>query len=286
MTRPTRAHPDTQTADSELPPRVAAFLAAYEAGPGAITAQQETGLVDLAPAVERMDVVDDPFVHGTIDTFLPGELHEAVLRHWPEESALAAVTLPSDGGPSADYLGSRKTKLLEQWGDGAADGASAETWNHVSLALRAPAFVRRLFTRFAAVVEDHLAQQNLDAATAGRPGFKLYANFDHGAKEALGAHVDALRKILTIVVYLDLTGDTTGESPHRWGTALYEAQPGAVKPVRFSPNAERPVARQIEFAANRAFVMPNTSRALHGVAGGQAGVARRTLMCGYWLLSK
>src|SRR5690348_16103211 len=148
MTRPTPAHPEPHTAHSAVPPRVAAFLAAYEAGPGAIKARQRSGLIDLAPAVERMDVGDDPFVHGTIDTFLPPEVHEAVLRHWPEESALAAVTLPGSDGPGADYLGSRKTKLLENWGDAAADGASAETWNQVSLALRAPAFVRRVFTRF------------------------------------------------------------------------------------------------------------------------------------------
>src|SRR5436305_11321453 len=98
MTRPTHAHPEPHTTDSAVPPRLAAFLAAYEAGPGAITAQQQSCLIDLAPAVERMDVVDDPFVHGTIDTFLPPELHEAVLRHWPEESALAAVTLPGSDG--------------------------------------------------------------------------------------------------------------------------------------------------------------------------------------------
>ena len=99
----------------------------------------------------------------------------------------------------------------------------------------------------------------------------------------MGAHVDALTKLLTIVIYLDLSGAITDGSPGLWGTALYGEDQSTAQPLQFTPNAGMPVARQIEFAPNRAFIMPNRAGALHGVGGGEAGVTRRTLMCGYYL---
>jgi hypothetical protein len=273
---------DRRDASAPLPPRVAAFLASYETGPGATTVEQARELIDLSGSVGRMRVLDSPFQVGTIDGFLPEGLYQAVLQDWPVESALAEVSLPSDGEAGA-YFGSRKTKLLENWAAGDSGSPGAETWNRVCLALRAPAFVRSLFTRFSDVIDANLETLNL--TVSGMPGFRLYANFDHGAKEALGAHVDALRKLLTIVIYLDLSGALTDDSRQRWGTALYDIVAGTIKPLSFSANANQIVAHQIEFAPNRAFIMPNTSRALHGVAGGQMRVTRRTLMCGYWLAS-
>jgi hypothetical protein len=274
---------DRQDASATLPPRVAAFLASYETGPGATTAEQASDLIDLSESVGRMRVLDSPFRFGTIDGFLPEELYQTVLRDWPAMSALAEVSLPSDGEPGRAYFGSRKTKLLENWAASDSGSPEAATWNRVCLALRAPAFVRSLFTRFSDVIEANL--ETLKVSASSMPSFKLYANFDHGAKEALGAHVDALRKLLTIVVYLHLSGALTDNSRQLWGTALYNTEAGTVRPLNFSANADHMVAHQIEFAPNRAFVMPNTSRALHGVAGGQMGVMRRTLMCGYWLTS-
>jgi hypothetical protein len=280
MTHDTSTAQDRRGASLTLHPRVAAFLAAYEAGPGAMTAEQTDELIDLTDSMKRMHVLDSPFMFGTIDGFFPDEIFQAVLRDWPAESALATVALQAEGDPATDYFGSRKTKLLENWAAGVGCPYS-ETWNRVSSALRAPALVRSMFARFADVIESNL--DSLNVSTSNIPSFKLYANFDQGVKEALGAHVDALCKLLTIVVYLDLSGDLTDESARSWGTALYDAKPGAVEPLSFSSNADHSVAHQIEFAVNRAFVMPNTSRALHGVAGGQKGVLRRTLMCGYWL---
>lgn len=148
-------------------------------------------------------------------------------------------------------------------------------------ALRRPAFVRGLFSAFSGVIEGNLAGLGPDAAQP--PCFKLYANVDAGTSEALGAHVDALTKLLTIVIYLDLAGDVTSGSPDSWGTALYPRDPGTARPLQFTPNAGLPVATQVKFAPNRAFVMPNTPGALHGVSGGEDGVTRRTLMCGYYL---
>ena len=264
--------------------RVTAYLDAYQTGPGALPPGPAAGLTDLAGALGRMRVEHLPFTHATIDAFLPDEMYRAVLRDWPAEAGLAPVVLPGPGGAARDYVGSRTTKLLEDWGARGVGSPGTGTWKQVSLALRSPLFVRSLFACFSDIIDANLA--SLPGGPRGFPGFKLYLNCDQGADEALGAHVNALRKLLTIVIYIDLKGPLTGESPQLWGTTLYQAEPGSVTPVHFSPNAGHSAAQRISFAANRAFIMPNDSRALHGVAGGQDGVTRRALMCGYWLLSE
>jgi hypothetical protein len=229
-----------------------------------------------------MKITEAPFKHGTIDGFLPDDLYQDVLRDWPDRAALSTVSLPQgEDLASSSYLGSRKTKLLENWAD--ENRNEVATWNRLSLSLREQNFVRALFTRFSGVIEDNLIALNPSRDSV--VSFKLYANFDQGEKEALGAHVDALRKLLTIVVYLDLEGPLNEASSELWGTTLYEADGDAIKPVRFSSNSDHRVGRKIAFSPNRAFVMPNTSSALHGVTGGQKGVMRRTLMCGYWLMA-
>ncbi|WP_331757845.1 hypothetical protein OIE82_35395 (plasmid) [Streptomyces althioticus] len=269
----------SRAADSQdLPPTVAAFLASYEKGPGSLAAGQNARQTDLVQALPRMQVFDSPFTFGTIDDFLPDGLYQAVLRDWPESSAFNPVAKFVDGRPDA-YFGNRKERIVENWAAG--DELDASTWNEVRLALRHPDFVRALFTRFAGTIEENLSTLDLDVLHTS--SFKLYANVDAGVSEALGAHVDALPKLLTIVVYLDLTGPVSEFSPDRWGTALYAMKPGEIQPLAFTANADHIVAHQIQFQPNRAFVMPNTSRALHGVAGGEDGVQRRTLMCGYWL---
>lgn len=252
-------------------PRVAQFLTGYAQGPGAVAAG---GTADFAATLGRTAVTDKPFVVATIDDFLPGDLYRSVLAEWGAIS-LEPVTLSG-----AEYVGSRKGAQLLRWTpDRVADGM-VTAWDKVADAARSAAFACALFARFAPVVEANLAHPDL--ADAANPGFVLWANQDHGADEALGAHLDGGHKLLTVVLYLDLDGPTTPESNRLWGTALYDAEPGEVKPVEFSANASRNPAGHVEFRANRAFVMPNINHALHGVAGGQEGVTRRSLMWGYW----
>lgn len=255
-------------------PLAAAYLDRYAAGPG--TAPATAPAADLTPALGRMSVRREPFTFATVDDFLPLDLYVAVLAGWPPDSDFTAVALD---GVSPGYFGTRKQMTAENTATGVTAGAPALT--AARAALRNPAFARALFTAFAGVIEDNLA--GLGPAAGDPACFKLYANVDAGNSEALGAHVDALTKLLTIVIYLDLAGAVTSASPARQGTALYPRDPAAARPLQFTPNAGLPVATQVEFAPNRAFAMPNTPGALHGVSGGEDGVTRRTLMCGYYL---
>jgi len=142
---------------------------------------------------------------------------------------------------------------------------------------RNPRFVRALFERFADTIEGRLAL--LDPV--GEPGFTLWANTDNGTAEALGAHLDHIRQLLTVVLYLDLEGAVSAESPRLWGTSLYDAGGEDVSHAYFRPGATLLSGGYAAFQTNRAFVMPNSARALHGVSGGEEGVTRRTLMWGY-----
>ncbi|MGW4799835.1 hypothetical protein ACWEPC_46205 [Nonomuraea sp. NPDC004297] len=259
-------------------PLVEDFLTRYEQGPGAL--EEFTGVpeTDLAPTLDRMRVLERPFAVATIDDFLPESLYQDVLRDWPAADAFAAVTGLPGAAPTA-YIGERRQRIVDN--ALAGDGLAGDTWLRLRLALRHPRFVRGLFTRFAGTVERNLAAPDLSGLDTAN--FKLYANLDAGVSDALGAHVDALPKLLTIVVYLDLKGAVTPDSATRWGTALYPAQAGDVQPLTFTSNADHQAVHQLGFAPNRAFVMPNAPDALHGVLGGEPGVQRRTLMCGYWL---
>ncbi|MCG5219213.1 hypothetical protein [Streptosporangium sp. KLBMP 9127] len=274
----TARHAATDGAAAPAYPLVEDFLTRYEQGPGALDEFAGVPEIDLAPTLDHMRVLERSFTVATIDDFLPETLYQDILRDWPAAEAFAAVTgLP--GAASTAYIGERRQRIVDN--SLAGDGLSGATWLRLRLALRHPRFVRGLFTCFADTVERNLA--TLDLSSLDTTNFKLYANLDAGVSDALGAHVDALPKLLTIVVYLDLKGAVTPDSATRWGTALYSAQPGAVRPLTFTSNADHQAVHQLDFAPNRAFVMPNAPHALHGVLGGEPGVERRTLMCGYWL---
>ncbi|WBC01102.1 hypothetical protein [Micromonospora sp. WMMA1976] len=264
----------TTTADRSLDrkqfPRVAAFLDAYAEGPGQ---NDDSVAFDLRHTIDRAAVTTAPFEVATIDEFLPPELYNAVLDEWHTYD-IKPVNLPG-----SKYVGSRQGTRLMNWTRD-EPGTSTATWGKLADVLRSASFTSALFTRFAPTVEANLSHPDVaDAATAG---FMMWANQDHGADEALGAHIDGLHKLLTIVLYLDLQGPTTPDSNRLWGTTLYDIEPDSLKTVDFSPNAAHRPAGVVEFRPNRAFVMPNSSNALHGVAGGQEGVTRRSLMWGYW----
>jgi hypothetical protein len=265
----------TPTSARRGTPRLDAFLDSFAAGPAA--SDESAG---LSAAVGRMQAGALPFPHGVIDGFWPEELYQAVQRDWPQEGFVTPAIPSAIGGPSG-YVGSHATKLLESRQPGESAYAPQGTWTRVSQALRHPAFVQNLFTAFAGAVEENLAAGD----GTGVPGFRLYLSRDRGADEALGAHVDALRKLLTVVIYVGLDGTVDEHSQQAWGTSLYGTDDGPVVPLEFSRNDARNPEARIAFAPNRAFVMPNTSHSLHGVAGGQEGVTRRTIMCGYWLFS-
>lgn len=255
-------------------PRMEAYLAAYEQGPGRLASSEAAEVANLDQALNGLQESSEPFTIAVVDNFLPPELYSAALRGWPSAASFDPVAAAAPNG----YVGSRRGTLLEDWKEGQA--CDTYPWNRIRHALRETRFVRRLFGRFPDVVEATLGDPDVAALT--QPNFRLYANLDTGSQEALGAHVDALAKLLTIVIYLDLSGTTGPGSEKSWGTALYETQT-AISPLTFSANAGRTVAHHVEFRPNRAFIMPNSLRSLHGVAGGEEGVMRRTLMCGYWL---
>ena len=145
--------------------------------------------------------------------------------------------------------------------------------------LREPEFVAELFAKFPDAMETALSA--LGDVTC-EPGFRLHVCQDNGQQDALGAHLDGLHKLLTIVVYVELDGSVTSESADLWGTALYDVEARAIGPMKFAPNADYEPSVRVQFRPNRAFVMPNSRKSLHGVAGGEPDVARRSLMCGYW----
>ena len=251
------------------------FLATYMANPRHRPTPEDS---TLQGAADRMSIHTAPFTHGVIDDFLPSKLYDDVVAAWPGHGVLTAVSLPGNG----HYVGSRHAHLLENEDGRSSDTLTGHPWDTVRSALRSAALLSSLAERFSATLEHNLAAlpTPTDARTAT---FKLWANQDEGKSEALGAHVDDLRKILTIVVYLQLSGDTDADSARRWGTALYDGERARTAPMAFSANSSHTPVAHVEFAANRAFVMPNAASALHGVAGGQDGVTRATLMCGYWL---
>ncbi|GIF75633.1 hypothetical protein [Asanoa siamensis] len=262
--------------DTSRYPRVAAYLDAYCSGPGAGT-ENEPHAAELAFSIGRARVSQEPFTVATVDGFLPDPLYQDVLRDWPQLT-LNPVNV---GGGSAKHVGSRHSAGLQSWKPETVD--TPDTWGSLARLTRSAPLTRALFTRFADVVEDNLAHPDVRNIT--QPGFRLWANQDRGQAEALGAHVDSLPKLLTIVLYLDLRGPTTDESTRRWGTTTYAIAPDEVETVSFSPNTGRTPAGHIYFRPNRAFIMPNCSSALHGVTGGEAGVTRRSLMWGYWLIT-
>ncbi|MFI2790408.1 hypothetical protein [Kitasatospora sp. NPDC018614] len=256
-------------------PRLARYLDGYQR---VIGADIPAGAAELLPALNRLSMHDDPFPFATVDDFLPEDLYRSILANWPSQSGFDPVARFVEGQPKA-YLGSRKERIIENFAGSDAPMAT-ETWNRTRLALRHPEFVRSLFERFADPLEEHLGLDRL--LDRKQPNFKLYANQDTGATEALGAHLDAAPKLLTIVVYLQLEGDTDETSVNRYGTALYECRAGEHDFLNFSSNAAHRTAHQVQFAPNRAFIMPNSPVSLHGVAGSQDGVLRKTLMTGYW----
>jgi hypothetical protein len=259
-------------------PQVNAFLEAYSVQPATGTPVTGGDVIDLTETVDRMHVEYSPFTYGIIDEFLPKAIYDAILREWPVETEFGRVEMSA--APEATELGSRRVLLIEDTSDPDRVPA-AGVWHRVADALRAPSFVRGLFARFADVIDTNLA--TLGDVTAKTPIFRLNRCHDHGEKDALQAHLDAAWKLLTIVVYLDLRGAVNEDSEQLWGTSLYHTEAGAVRPLLFTPNADHELAARVGFVPNRAFVMPNSSNALHGVAGGQVGVHRRTLMCGYRL---
>jgi hypothetical protein len=256
---------------------VAEFLDEYEAEFGSLTPEQRSQELDLSPSLANMQVTDTPYTVASVDNFLPAGLFNSVQKYWPEPQEHEDVKLDE----AVPYLGSRQTKLVETRAGEAEDVEAAGVWNTLALTLRSPRFVRPLFERFSSVVEENLA--NLGSGKQLKSGFRLYLNFDRGTNEALGAHIDALRKLMTIVVYVDISGPLDDKSAELWGTTLYFNEAGSIKPVKFSRNTEHEVAGHILFRPNRAFIMPNAANALHGVVGGQQGVVRRTVMCGYWV---
>jgi hypothetical protein len=249
-----------------------AYLASYQASESLRPAPLGQG--SLVASARRMQVYDTPFSYGVIDGFLPESDYRAVIAAWPPQGELAQVSLPGSG-----YVGSRTAKVIDDRRAAALPAAQSSAWAGISSMLREPEFVSELFTRFADVIGTTLAA--LDTPSC-EPGFRLYLCQDKGEQEALGAHIDGMHKLLTIVVYISLDGPVTSESPELWGTTLYDIEPRAVGPIEFAPNAGHVPSTRVRFGPNRAFIMPNSRKALHGVAGGQRNVTRRSLMCGYW----
>jgi hypothetical protein len=225
-----------------------------------------------------MRVHDTPFPYGVIDDFLPRRDYAAALAAWPAPADLSPVTIPGSA-----YLGSRAAKVVEERRGTCPPPVTDPPWAGISAQLRDPELVMALFARFQDTIDSGIAAIG---SPYGEPGFRLHLCQDQGPQEALGAHLDGMHKLLTIVVYMELAGDVTADSPEIWGTALYDSEPRPAGPIEFAPNSVHVAHTRINFQPNRAFVMPNSRKALHGVVGGQEGVTRRSIMCGYWAFGK
>lgn len=259
------------TFDAEKFPHVARFLARYATHFDADGA--DVNEHDLSAAVKHMVVREDPFPTATIDDLLPQQLLSEVRQSWSE----LVFWDPADLQRPASFIGTRAVLRLQRTGDPDAVPPPGTVWEQMAQAARDPRFMRPLFEQFADVIESRLA--TLDPV--GEPGFTLWANTDNGTAEALGAHLDFIRQLLTVVLYLDLEGAVSAESPRLWGTALYQATGENVGQAEFRSGEDLVGGGYAAFQPNRAFIMPNSASALHGVAGGEEGVTRRTLMWGY-----
>ncbi|MFC9472716.1 hypothetical protein ACFTS5_11020 [Nocardia sp. NPDC056952] len=261
-----------------LPPEVSAFREHFVAGRADFA---EASIRDHAKDIaSRLTVFDNPFIAGVVDDFFPPDLYDRLVSNWPATKDIPSVDLSA---VARNYSVSERRGLrLDQADDTRSASFSGGPWPAVRAFFESPTLVSGLVTRFAGEIQDQIA--TLDGRS-GDPEYKLWLNYDAGSLEALGAHVDHPRKLLTIVVYIGLDGAIDKSSPQRWGTSLYDVGNESIEALEFSPNAQRSAARTVEFERNRAFIMPNSRRALHGVAGGQPGVGRATLMCGYWLAS-
>lgn len=233
----------------------------------------------IVEAVKACAMEGAPFPHAEVLGFLPDDVYAEALAEWPDDGVFNAVELKG-----SDYVGSRRAHILCDWprvpGACALDGV----WARIGKTLGSPEVVKAMFEHFSPVLDAQIA--TFAAAAAETPGFRMYLCRDAGVSDALGAHVDALRKLLTVVIYLDIDGDTDAESPAKWGTRLYNDQGEVNKPLDFTENCRHDTAKTVRFVRNKAFLMPNTPASLHGVAGGQPSVVRKTIMCGYWLFCR
>jgi hypothetical protein len=228
------------------------------------------------------NVVQQPFEHMVVDNFLQPEMYRLVEEQWPNDADFAPVRLPPHSSGNDRYLGSRRAKLIDSFPRGVEELARLpDVWQLLSDSLRHPRFVLSLFERFESTLSG--AMRHISTKSTDKAGFRMYACQDAGVGEALGAHVDALRKLLTIVIYVDLKGPCSEKSDTAWGTTLYGNSHEEWRPLEFRPNIATRESIVVRFARNRAFIMPNQPLAQHGVVGGEAGVQRRTVMCGYWL---
>src|SRR6202030_568272 len=87
--------------------------------------------------------------------------------------------------------------------------APPPAWAGISCMLREPEFVTEVFARFPDSIGASLAALGQPPC---EPGFRLHLCQDSGEQEALGAHLDGMHKLLTIVVYISLDGAVTSGS--------------------------------------------------------------------------
>ncbi len=229
--------------------------------------------------VQNSVVESEPFPHLVIDDFLPEGLFARAEFSWPDSQLFAEVDLGE--GKSAGYVGTRKAILISDWPRTTDLPEVGTPWKRVANTLQSAELSECLFSYFAEQTNKGL--EKVDQNQNSFPGYRAYLCRDKGLGDGLGAHIDALRKILTVVLYVSLRGETNAESSRNWGTTLYSKSASKITPLSFEPNSKYVPARQIEFRPNRAFIMPNSPVSLHGVVGGQHSVERRTAMFGYWL---
>jgi len=234
----------------------------------------------LNHVVERVlngTAIDTPFPHAELALFFPTPVYEQALSEWPSDDNFKAVKVTEH----TEYVGSRRACLMVDRPRFERAEICKGIWEDIAHVLGSPDVVYALSKRFSLPLGrqiDSLARNEND-----QPGFRMYLCQDEGISDALGAHVDAARKLLTIVVYLDLVGDEDEASATAWGTRLYDEEV-TPRPLDFSSNGLYTARKTVNFERNKAFVMPNTPFSFHGVAGGQKSVIRKTIMCGYWLL--
>jgi len=237
----------------------------------------------LVSKVQNATLESKPFPYLQVFDFLPPDLYQKALRAWPLDAEFNAVKIEDDGGRMRQYVGSRKAIMLDASPVSSEMNPISNFWYDLSQYLKSHLFVETLFNKLSTIIEPGIA--SLEHSADDHAGYRMYVCRDEGTNDALGTHLDATRKLVTIVVYLGLSGETNQDSQERWGTALYETGRQKIRPLEFSETKLHKSNKVVKFIPNSAFIMPNSKSSLHGVVGGQKNVVRKTIMCGYWMFN-
>ena len=241
----------------------------------------------ICESIEHAELKCHPFSYLEVDNILPKKTLRQMLNNWPEQQLFSKVESYSsfETSSSRSNVGSRSSILIQDKSVNLTPSNNdllSTFWSGFADVIRDVRIFRSLIKKMHHPLGQHL--DDIGDINKSVPGFRMYLCQDEGECAALGPHIDATRKVMTLVFYVSLSGLVTVNSPKAWGTALYSLpDDDNVAPLVFLKSGKYEVSKEVEFEANKVWIFPNNNSALHGVSGGEAGVVRKTVMCGYWL---